>query len=83
MDIVCGGNFYGVLPYEGFYDASYGWILLGQGDGQFMAQWPAASGWYSNGAIRRIMLMNQNKKQPTLLVARNNQPLQEFEIIQR
>ncbi len=83
MDIVCGGNFSGVLPYEGFYDASYGWILLGQGDGRFTVQWPAASGWYSKGAIRQIMLMNQNTKQPTLVVARNNQSLLEFEIIQR
>lgn len=83
LDIICGGNFTGVLPYEGFYDASYGWILLGQGDGRFTVQWPASSGWYSKGSIRRILLMNQTKKQPKLLIARNNESVQEFEIIQQ
>jgi hypothetical protein len=72
-----------VLPYEGFYDASYGWILLGKGDGRFTVQWPATSEWYSKGTIRRILLMNRKKKQPKLLIARNNESVQEFEIIQR
>jgi len=31
MDIIAAGNFYGVLPYEGRYDASYGSLLLGEG----------------------------------------------------
>jgi hypothetical protein len=29
-DILAAGNFYGVLPYEGRYDAGYGNLLLGQ-----------------------------------------------------
>jgi hypothetical protein len=28
-DVIAAGNFYGVLPYEGRYDASYGTVLLG------------------------------------------------------
>ena len=83
LDFICGGNFSGVLPYEGFYDASYGWVLLGQGDGRFTVEWPATSGWYIKGAIRRIMLLNQKKKHAKLIIARNNQPVQEFEIIQK
>jgi len=30
-DVIAAGNFYGVLPYEGRYDASYGTLLLGEG----------------------------------------------------
>ncbi|HEY4111158.1 VCBS repeat-containing protein [Puia sp.] len=30
-DVIAAGNFYGVLPYEGRYDASYGSLLVGEG----------------------------------------------------
>jgi len=30
-DVIAAGNFYGVLPYEGRYDASYGNLLIGEG----------------------------------------------------
>jgi hypothetical protein len=30
-DVIAAGNFYGVLPYEGRYDANYGILLAGEG----------------------------------------------------
>src|SRR5437899_13097479 len=36
-DLVVAGNFYGVTPVEGRYDASYGLFLRGDGHGQFAA----------------------------------------------
>ncbi len=41
--IFSGGNFYGVMPYEGRYDADYGNILLPEKNGNFktssLAKW--------------------------------------------
>jgi len=36
-DLLVGGNFYGVIPALGRYDASYGLMLRGDGAGQFAA----------------------------------------------
>src|SRR2546426_1467795 len=36
-DLLLAGNFYGVPPVLGRYDASYGLLLSGRGDGRFTA----------------------------------------------
>jgi hypothetical protein len=77
LDILLGGNLYGVKPEVGRYDASYGNFLKGIGDGTFNVIPPKYSGFRLYDEVRDIVLVNTvNGK--LLVVARNNQPLQIF-----
>lgn len=53
IDILSAGNFYGVLPYEGRYDAGYGTVLLNKG-GSFHSISFEQSGLLLTGEIRDI-----------------------------
>ncbi len=53
-DILSGGNFYGVLPYEGRYDANWGDILLNTNNKNYQWQSPQKTGWLMRGEIRDI-----------------------------
>ncbi|MFN8357240.1 MAG: VCBS repeat-containing protein [Spirosomataceae bacterium] len=77
LDVLVGGNFYGVSTYQGRYDASYGLLLRGDGKGNFEGVLPTATGMLLDGEIRSI----KNLKTPTgtrWIVARNNDKLQVF-----
>ncbi|WP_420149359.1 VCBS repeat-containing protein [Spirosoma sp.] len=77
LDVVGGGNFYGVSTYQGRYDASYGLVLRNDGKGTFTGLSPIDSGFMLNGEIRDIQPVKTT--QGTLLViARNNAGLQLF-----
>jgi len=75
MDAVLGGNFSGVGPGRGRYDASFGWYLAGNGDGSFDLQQPSESGLWLEGESRRFALLNRKPATPLLLVGRNNGPI--------
>jgi hypothetical protein len=53
-DLLLGGNFYGVPPIQGRYDASYGLLLRGGPDGRFTAVDMAQSGVEITGQVRRM-----------------------------
>ena len=53
-DIFSGGNFYGVLPYEGRYDANWGDILLHKNANLYEWISPQKSGWLMRGEVRDI-----------------------------
>ena len=76
-DIFLAGNFYGLKPEVGRYDAGYGTTFFGNKDGKFVYQPPASSGLFVPGEVRDIQLIN-TKKVPYILVARNNDALQIF-----
>ena len=57
IDILMGGNFYGSKPEVGIYDASYGVLLKGNGNGDFTAIPPEASGIVINGQVRDIITL--------------------------
>ena len=77
LDILCGGNFYGVSTYQGQYDASYGWFLKGDGRGKFAAQWPKQSGFMADGEMRDLKSIKiQGKKY--VVAAMNNKPVKVF-----
>lgn len=82
LDILCGGNLYGVSTYQGQYDASYGWMLKGNGKGGFTTLWPAQSGWLVDGELRDIqpisVAVRRSGSKKGILVARNNQAVQFF-----
>ena len=59
-DILAAGNFYGVLPYEGRYDASYGSVLLSMGHA-FQSVSSLQSGLFLQGEIRDIKKLRTSK----------------------
>lgn len=74
-DIIAGGNFFGVTPYEGRYDASYGSVLL-QEDRRWRTLTPLQSGLVLDGEVRDIKKLKIAGKGLLYLVARNNSSLQ-------
>ncbi|WP_290797520.1 VCBS repeat-containing protein [Flavihumibacter sp. UBA7668] len=78
-DFLCGGNFSGVSPYEGQYDAGYGWILKGDGKAGFNVAGHDETGWISKGELRKISGGRSNTAREFILIARNNQPVQVIE----
>ena len=73
-DMISGGNFYGVLPYEGRYDAGWGDILLNQNNKNYRWLSPVKSGWLVRGEVRDIKkIKTQNGY--LYAVARNNDSL--------
>ncbi|SFV31073.1 VCBS repeat-containing protein [Thermoflavifilum thermophilum] len=73
-DVLVGGNFYGVLPAEGRYDANDEIVLLGDGKGHFRAAWPWQTGFFVNGEVRDIKTLHR-KNDSLIMVARYDQRL--------
>ncbi|MEP6746799.1 MAG: VCBS repeat-containing protein, partial [Bacteroidota bacterium] len=74
-DVIAAGNFYGVLPYEGRYDASYGSVLLSNNSGGFNTLSPFQSGFMPAGEIRDIKAIKMAGGKTLFAVARNNQEI--------
>jgi len=72
QDILVGGNFFGVPPEQGRYDAGYGGLLLGDGMGTFSAMNLQNSGFVVTGEIRQIKSVQTAAGETLILVARNN-----------
>ena len=77
LDVLGGGNFYGVSMYQGRYDASYGLVLRNDGKGKFVALSPVDAGFLLNGEIRDIHPM-QTAQGIRIVVARNGAGMQVF-----
>jgi len=75
-DLVIAGNFYGVTPVEGRYDASYGLFLHGDGHGQFAAVDMDRSGLAIEGQVRHMAFLKRANGDRLLVIARNNDRLQ-------
>jgi hypothetical protein len=79
-DVLAAGNFYGVLPYEGRYDASYGTTLLGlpktslprRPNELFKALTNKGSGLTIHGEVRDIKTIRTINNKTIIAVARNN-----------
>ena len=76
VDLLVGGNFYGVTPVLGRYDASYGLMLRGRGDGHFEPVDMETSGLVIEGQVRRIKSLRGANGQRLIAVARNNDKLE-------
>jgi len=72
QDLITGGNFSGVPPDLGRYDASFGEIFLGDGQGSFASLNFQTSGFVVNGEIRQMKKIKNPNNQDRILVARNN-----------
>ena len=74
IDLLLGGNFHGVPPIQGRYDASYGLVLRGVGGGRFAAMDMGASGVQLTGQVRRLRSLRANGGR-LVAVARNDDRL--------
>jgi len=75
-DLLVGGNFYGVTPVLGRYDASYGLMLRGTGDGHFMPVDMEESNLVIEGQARDMKPVRGANGQRLIVVARNNDKLE-------
>lgn len=75
QDIMLGGNLYGVTPAVGRYDASYGQILLGDGEGNFNFIPNRNLNFWLKGEIRSLEIIGDK-----VLVGRNDAEMQVLEI---
>ena len=75
-DLVVGGNFHGVTPMRGRYDASYGLLLRGDGAGNLKPVDLEAAGFALEGEVRDIEMLRTAAGGRLILVARNNERLQ-------
>ena len=57
IDLLVAGNFHGVPPIQGRYDASYGLFLRGAGDGRFAPVEMSRSGIALQGQVRRMRIV--------------------------
>jgi hypothetical protein len=73
MDLLVGGNLYGVIPMLGRYDASYGLLLRGDGKGGFTAVDMDRSGLMIDGQVRDIKSLRAANGETLIVVARNNE----------
>ena len=72
LDVVVAGNLYGVLPYEGRYDAGYSTLLLGKSPHQFQVANANKSGLLIGGEVRNIKNIKLISGKNCLIFARNN-----------
>jgi len=71
QDLLLGGNFHGVKPRQGRYDASHGALLRGR-DSTWASVPPSQSGLHLTGEVRALRLVQRDDEVPVVLVARNN-----------
>ncbi len=76
-DIFMGGNFFGLKPEVGRFDANYGTTLIADSNHHFRFISPTASGIFVKGEVRDVQMI-RDKNGDYLLVARNNDALQIF-----
>jgi hypothetical protein len=77
-DLILGGNLYQVKPEAGQYDASYGLVLLGEGNCRFKAIPSVASGLKVRGAMRDICEI-KTPLGPRIMIALNNDSLRVYQ----
>jgi hypothetical protein len=68
QDLILGGNLSHVKPEAGKYDASYGEVLIGNGDGTFAFSPNRENGLKLDGDIRAFSLLDENR----ILVVKNS-----------
>ena len=76
LDILLAGNSYATETATGYYDASYGALLLGNGKGDFTAISPAKSGFVVEGDAKAMVQVLSANKTPLILVSTNADSLQ-------
>jgi enediyne biosynthesis protein E4 len=77
-DLFMAGNFFGLRPQDGRFDASYGTTLLGNGKQGFTFLQPSESGLFIKGEARDVTAIKMKNGNSCIIVAMNNSPLYLF-----
>lgn len=78
LDIVSVGNSYATEVSLGRYDAAYGCVLKGDGNGNFKALPPQESGLVVKGDTKGLATLSNAEGQTILLITQNSGPLEAF-----
>ena len=81
IDLLMGGNLYGVPPMLGRYDASYGQLFHGGGDGSFHAVDLPTSKLVIEGQVRHLATLRAANGSVLVVVARNGDRLQFLQML--
>ncbi|MFL5612635.1 MAG: VCBS repeat-containing protein [Gemmatimonadaceae bacterium] len=79
IDLLLGGNLFGSPPLFGRYDASYGTLLHGVGNGSFVAIDMNTTGLHIDGQVRHMAVVRGPNGVRRIAVARNNDTLEMLE----
>ena len=82
LDLLIAGNSYGEPPMLGRYDASYGLLLRGTGDGRFAPADMEATNLVIQGQVRHLALLRGPHGAKLIAVARNNDTLEILQVKQ-
>lgn len=74
FDIILAGNDYAVSPDYGRYDASYGWYLPGQQNGEFKTVMPVMSGLAIKGDARKLRTLRISGSDYIISAINNSEP---------
>jgi hypothetical protein len=77
--LLAGGNFSGVLPFEGRYDADFGDLMTVDKNGDFNWQSPVSSGFLLRGEVRDIKAI-KTASGTIYAVAINNNSIRFFKL---
>jgi hypothetical protein len=79
-DLLVAGNFFGTTPQLGRYDASYGVLLRGSGDGRFVAADMDATHLVIEGQVRHMARLRGAGGKIMIAVARNDDTLEILQV---
>jgi hypothetical protein len=88
-DLLLAGNFHGLNPQLGRYDASYGTLLKGNApsDGFYPTGFTSVpmrnSGLFLTGQVRDMVVLSYRNKQEVIIFAKNDERIQVYEITAR
>ena len=77
LDIIAAGNFHDFHTRIEAKDASYGHILLGNGQGDFVAKQPTTTGMYLTGVIKHLDTLNINGE-THLIAVKNDDDIESY-----
>jgi len=81
LDLILSGNWYVSEVETPRNDASFGVFLKGNGNGEFKEVSPIKSGLYIKGDVRNSEIINIPNGKQALVVAKNNDFLQMYEVL--
>ena len=80
LDIIIAGNDYDLKPQFSRLDASYGLVLINDGEGNFKAETSEKTGLFFKGQVRDLKIIQNKKGERSLLVGINNEKPQFYKL---
>ncbi|HZF62920.1 MAG TPA: VCBS repeat-containing protein, partial [Chitinophagaceae bacterium] len=79
LDILAIGNSYAPEALSGRYDAAIGWVLKGDGEGNFVPLLPQQSGFVVRGDARSLVKFQRADRTSMIMASVNSGPLKLFQ----